>query len=695
MLAPVARDRARLAPRRRSVRLAARSCRWRLRRAALGRSWWRPAARAAVVPDALLALVGGAVRPARRAPDAPARSGRAWPAASARRCSCRAAGRRRRAAAPARSRPTGTTSSPGSASGSARARLRIPYRGCRRLGADRRCSPAAALLARRRGAGRWPRAPGRGRPLRRGRRARGPLRVPVVERGPASPLRSTAFVRASCSRRSVGRAAARRRQAPRRRCCCRRRVAALIAARGSTPRGPWIDYEQIAESLAAASASRFRWNHRYAPLTGPATAARSLRIKSRARLYWKARRLERVRRRRAGARRAAAATPVSRTPRSPQPPRAGPRRVGRGQGPHSSRQFFARGHALRIRACVDQGRRLGGHARTFVTGGGRCAAATATGAGLRRRGRSSPSCAARAPTTRRSPAATCASTSRPRVGGPAAARPRRRARAAAAWRFPQLGRDAPTVRRRAPASLSGTATRTLVLRESAYGPMYELAQRAAERVERRPTTSSARAARASATARRYTETPPAARRSRWTTSSSGDHERYCQQFSGAMALMLRMGGVPARVASGLRARALRQRARRVHRPRPRRALLGRGLLPAHRLGPVRPDAGRLARPRSQPTRRRGRRRLGADRATAAAPGRPARRTRAAATRRRASRRLGAATAGLLARLSLSTLLAVGGLRAPCAGARPRSGAPELVELRPRAAPHRAAGRRRR
>jgi transglutaminase-like putative cysteine protease len=29
-----------------------------------------------------------------------------------------------------------------------------------------------------------------------------------------------------------------------------------------------------------------------------------------------------------------------------------------------------------------------------------------------------------------------------------------------------------------------------------------------------------------------------------------DREGYCQQFSGAMALMLRMAGVPARVASG-------------------------------------------------------------------------------------------------------------------------------------------------
>ncbi len=46
---------------------------------------------------------------------------------------------------------------------------------------------------------------------------------------------------------------------------------------------------------------------------------------------------------------------------------------------------------------------------------------------------------------------------------------------------------------------------------------------------------------------------PSARRSpvsRSTRSSSTSEPGYCQQFSGAMALLLRMGGVPARVASG-------------------------------------------------------------------------------------------------------------------------------------------------
>ena len=39
-------------------------------------------------------------------------------------------------------------------------------------------------------------------------------------------------------------------------------------------------------------------------------------------------------------------------------------------------------------------------------------------------------------------------------------------------------------------------------------------------------------------------------RRRWTTSSTRRHEGYCQHYAGAMALLLRMGGIPARVATG-------------------------------------------------------------------------------------------------------------------------------------------------
>ena len=58
--------------------------------------------------------------------------------------------------------------------------------------------------------------------------------------------------------------------------------------------------------------------------------------------------------------------------------------------------------------------------------------------------------------------------------------------------------------------------------------------------------------------------------------------------------MLRMVGIPARVAAGFAPGSLNRDTRRVPRARPRRPLLGRGLLQRHRLGDVRSDAGRLA-----------------------------------------------------------------------------------------------------
>ena len=86
-----------------------------------------------------------------------------------------------------------------------------------------------------------------------------------------------------------------------------------------------------------------------------------------------------------------------------------------------------------------------------------------------------------------------------------------------------------------------------------------------------------------------------------------DRAGYCQQFAGSMALMLRMVGIPSRVVSGFAPGQPRQRAGRLRGPRHRRPLLGRGLLPRHRLGHLRPDpgggAGGLAVARAASSRR--------------------------------------------------------------------------------------------
>ena len=79
------------------------------------------------------------------------------------------------------------------------------------------------------------------------------------------------------------------------------------------------------------------------------------------------------------------------------------------------------------------------------------------------------------------------------------------------------------------------------------------------------------------------------------------HEGYCQHYAGAMALLLRMGGISARVATGFSPGGYSSRKKRLDRARHRRARVGRGLVRQVRLGHDRSDPGRDAGP--QPGRR--------------------------------------------------------------------------------------------
>ena len=79
----------------------------------------------------------------------------------------------------------------------------------------------------------------------------------------------------------------------------------------------------------------------------------------------------------------------------------------------------------------------------------------------------------------------------------------------------------------------------------------------------------------------YTETPAALAAQRLPGFLFDANSGFCQQYSGAMALLLRMGGIPARVATGFTAGLLRPQDARVGRARPRRALVGRGVVPRY------------------------------------------------------------------------------------------------------------------
>ena len=97
----------------------------------------------------------------------------------------------------------------------------------------------------------------------------------------------------------------------------------------------------------------------------------------------------------------------------------------------------------------------------------------------------------------------------------------------------------------APAAAPGVERELLT---SPYGPMYRLARRLASGSH--STYDVVRAIDAYLRKNyTYSEQPPA-RRYPLESFLFGDGIGYCQQFSGAMALMLRMDGIPARVAAG-------------------------------------------------------------------------------------------------------------------------------------------------
>ena len=131
---------------------------------------------------------------------------------------------------------------------------------------------------------------------------------------------------------------------------------------------------------------------------------------------------------------------------------------------------------------------------------------------------------------------------------------------ASARQAPQLAREAASPPRRGqlvrpPQLGSGTSTVARRILASPYGPMYALARRLAvgagtsyevtDRIERYLLAGYT-----------YDEQPPLAR---YPLEAFLFESRrgYCEQFAGAMALMLRMDGIPARVSVGFRPELLR------------------------------------------------------------------------------------------------------------------------------------------
>ncbi|HEV2752995.1 MAG TPA: transglutaminaseTgpA domain-containing protein, partial [Solirubrobacteraceae bacterium] len=119
------------------------------------------------------------------------------------------------------------------------------------------------------------------------------------------------------------------------------------------------------------------------------------------------------------------------------------------------------------------------------------------------------------------------------------------------WRQQALGREPTATVPHGVAAIAAdgsVASGDELLEDTAYARTYRLAQRLRARADT-PYAMARAIRRLFAERFSYTETPPE-RPVPLEAFLFEDRAGYCQQFSGAMALLLRMGGVPARVSAG-------------------------------------------------------------------------------------------------------------------------------------------------
>jgi protein-glutamine gamma-glutamyltransferase len=309
---------------------------------------------------------------------------------------------------------------------------------------------------------------------------------------------------------------------------------------------PWFDYESLAQSLGERGTTSFSWDHSYGPLDWPRDGREVLRVRARTGSYWKATSLTDF-----DGKRWRDAPPRSFEQDDPAADMPDPRWI---QDLRVSvrnlrtRHFVTAGTTLRIsrspRDVVD------GAPGSFVT----------SGRPLRRGHAYLARVYVPRPPVRE---LASAGTSYPAslwpylsmhlpqsVGGPPAIDPETlvpRPDAPPAYVvFGEFGDRRPALGFAGRGYAERTGTQWL--RESAYARTYALAQRLLARAD--TPYEYVRAVQGHLSRGfSYSEAPPV-RPLPLDAFLFRDRIGYCQQFSGAMALLLRMGGVPARVASG-------------------------------------------------------------------------------------------------------------------------------------------------
>ena len=310
---------------------------------------------------------------------------------------------------------------------------------------------------------------------------------------------------------------------------------------------PWLDYESIAQSLGERGTTAFSWDHRYGPLDWPRDGREVLRIRARRSSYWKATTLADF----DGLRwREVRGRGIEDDPEADRP------------NPRWVQELRVRVRNMRTRNFVSAGTtlRIERSPRTVLSG---APGSYVTSDRPLRRGHAY---LARAyvprPTPRqlRSSSSDYPETIAPyvsmqlpiRVGGPTPIDPSTMTPSPQAPpAFVLFAPFGSTDTRPVGYENRGTGDRTKAqewLAGSRYARTWRLAQQL--RAEANSPYDYVVAVQSYLrTGFSYTETPPR-RPVPLESFLFDDKTGYCQQFSGAMALLLRMGGVPARIASG-------------------------------------------------------------------------------------------------------------------------------------------------
>ena len=368
-------------------------------------------------------------------------------------------------------------------------------------------------------------------------------------RGPARTSRAARrAVRAAARRVPVRRPHRARADRRARRCSSRSRRSPAGGARAARST-PSRAVDRPADSSPRTSPTRgtvvYSWDHDYGPLEWPRDGRELLRIKARTVRLLEGRGARRLRRARVAAHAAAAAVRARRRDRQPATP-TGSRRSRSACAGCAASSSCSRGQALDVDTRASDAVRLGGgtlrdRQRAAATRrrptAPRSTRRTPSRRELRGAGTDYPSYAhdvadGRAPGQGRRAAARA-------PGQPPGRSSSRRSAADDARRSRATARRPRRARRRAARS-----------RALALARAYALAQSLRAQPPGPVRLRQGRAARASSATASTPSSPPQQRDAARHVPVRRRTRGYCQHFSGAMALLLRMGGIPARVAVG-------------------------------------------------------------------------------------------------------------------------------------------------